>query len=316
MTKKKKSHQGHRVYAQKLMGNTEDIIKEFDSSQVNKLKQLRISLEDRLETICALDAEILDKLEDEKGIDEEIEEAGDFSERVLEIIVEIESVLSRKDKAESGSDSASPNPTATSAASRNKHAKLPRLTLKRFLGDPGQWLTFWDSFQSTVYENPELNNIDKFNYLKSLLGGSAAMTIAGLPLMSNNYTAAIELLTKRFGNKLVIISSHMDSLLKLALLGNMPDVRKLRGTYDKIEAHVRGLQALDVPTETYGCLLVPVLMTKIPQDIRLLVGREIKDGEWNLSEILKLLRNEVENRERCEGVNALGLKEKTCSPED
>ena len=166
MTKKKKSRRGHRVYAQKLMGKAEDIIKEFDSSQENKLKQLKISLEDRLETICALDAEILDELEDEKGIEEEIEEAGDFSERVLEIVVEIESVLSRKDngdKAESGSDSASPNPTATSATSGNKHAKLPRLTLKNFLGDPGQWLTFWDSFRSAVHENPELHNIDKFN---------------------------------------------------------------------------------------------------------------------------------------------------------
>ena len=108
----------------------------------------------------------------------------------------------------------------------------------------------------------------------------------------------------------------MDSLLKLAPLGNTPDVRKLRGTYDKTEAHVRGLQALDVPTETYGSLLVPVLMTKIPEDICLLVGREIKDGKWNLSHILQLLRNEVENRERCDGVNALGPKEKTYSPED
>lgn len=77
------------------MGKAEDIIKEFDPSQENKLKQLKISLEDRLETIRALDAEILDELEDEKGIEEEIEEAGDFSERVLEIVVEIESVLSR-----------------------------------------------------------------------------------------------------------------------------------------------------------------------------------------------------------------------------
>ena len=97
MTKKKKSRHGHRVYAQKLMGKAEDIIKEFHPSQENKLKQLKISLEDRLETIRALDAEILDELEDEKGIEEEIEEAGDFSERVLEIVVEIESVLSRKD---------------------------------------------------------------------------------------------------------------------------------------------------------------------------------------------------------------------------
>lgn len=89
------------------------------------------------------------------------------------------------------------------------------------------------------------------------------MTIAGLPLTSDNYTAAIELLTERFGIKQVIICSHMDSLLKLAPLGNTPDVRKLRRSYDKIEARVRGLQALDAPTETYGSLLVPVLMTKI-----------------------------------------------------
>ena len=72
MAKKKKSRQGHRAYAQKLMGKAEDIIKEFDPSQENKLEQLKISLEDRLETICALDTEILDELEDEKGIEEEI----------------------------------------------------------------------------------------------------------------------------------------------------------------------------------------------------------------------------------------------------
>ena len=94
---------------------------------------MKISLEDRLETIRALDAEILDELDDEKGIEEEIEEAGDFSERVLRIV---ESVLSRKDKAESGSDSASPNPTATSATSGNKHAKLPRLTSGIAFGVP------------------------------------------------------------------------------------------------------------------------------------------------------------------------------------
>ena len=89
------------------MGKAEDIIKGFHSSQANELKQLKISLEDRLETIRALDAKILDELEDDKGIEEEIEEAGDFSERVLEIVAQIESVLSRKDKAENGSDSPS-----------------------------------------------------------------------------------------------------------------------------------------------------------------------------------------------------------------
>ena len=66
-----------------------------------------------------------------------------------------------------------------------------------------------------------------------------------------------------------------------------------------------------MPAETYGSLLVPVLMSKIPDDVRLLVGREIKDGEWNLTEVLRLLRNEVENREICEGVPALVPNEKS-----
>jgi len=65
-------------------------------------------------------------------------------------------------------------------------------------------MTFWDSFRSAVHENPELHNIDKFNCLKSLLKGSAAATIAGLPLTDGNYESAIELLTNRFANKQVI----------------------------------------------------------------------------------------------------------------
>lgn len=101
--------------------------------------------------------------------------------------------------------------------------------------------------------------------------------------MSEIYTMAIELLTKWFGNKQVIISSHLDSPLKLMPLGNTPDVPKLWGTYDKIEAQVRGLQALDVLKEIYRSLLVPVLMTKVPKDIRLLVGRKSEDSKWNLS---------------------------------
>lgn len=161
-------------------------------------------------------------------------------------------------------------------------------------------------------KNPELHNIDKFNYLKSLLKRSAAATIAGLLFTDCNYNSAIELLTNLFGNEQVIISSHMGALLKLPFLGSTIDVRKLRQTYDEIEAHVRGLLALEVPTESYGSFLVPVLMTNNPEDIRLLVGREMKD----LSEILRILRSEIENRERCGAVQALTAKENFYNPEN
>ena len=98
----------------------EVIIQDFDSSKENKLKQLKISLQDRLEIIHALDAEILDALEDEKEVEQEIQDAGDFSEKVLEVIVEIESVVSQKSQ-----ESPSPGPLTAMA-----------FTLKSFAGDP------------------------------------------------------------------------------------------------------------------------------------------------------------------------------------
>ena len=52
--------------------------------------------------------------------------------------------------------------------------KLPKLSLKKFEGDLTKWMTFWDTFKSSVHNNPSLSKIDKFNYLNSLLESAAA----------------------------------------------------------------------------------------------------------------------------------------------
>lgn len=203
-----------------------------------------------------------------------------------------------------------------SAGGANKHAKLSRLSLKYFSGEPSRWLTFWDSFRSAVHETPDLHNTDEFNYLKSLPKVSAAATIAGLPLTDGNYNSAVGLLTNRFGNEQMIISSRMDALLKLPFLGSTADVRKWRQTHDEIEAPVGGLHALKVPMESYGSFLVPVFMTKIPEDIRPLVGREMKEGEWNLSEILRIVRSELKTGKDVEEIKPLQQKRIFYRPEN
>ena len=93
------------------------------------------------------------------------------------------------------------------------HAKLPKLELKKFSGNPIGWHPFWESFESAIHKTTNLNDVDKFQYLKSLLEGSAAETISGLALTSSNYIHAVELLTKRFGSKQVIISKHIELFL-------------------------------------------------------------------------------------------------------
>ena len=54
-------------------------------------------------------------------------------------------------------------------------------------------------------------------------------------------------------------------------------------------------------SESYGRLLSSVLMNKIPQDLPLIVSREIKGGDWELDLFLKVLHQELEARERAAG---------------
>ena len=106
--------------------------------------------------------------------------------------------------------------------------KLPKLSLKRFNGDLTKWTTFWDTFKSAVHDNPTLTNIDKFNYLNSLLESAAAEAIAGLTLTSANYEEAIATLRPRFGNKQLIVNRHIDLLLNLEGVTSQHNLKGLR----------------------------------------------------------------------------------------
>ncbi|KAK3737886.1 hypothetical protein QZH41_012856, partial [Actinostola sp. cb2023] len=175
-----------------------------ETDQKIKLKQLKKSLEEKHLTINKLDEEILDKLEDESEIFEEIDEAGKFTQAIHEMTIKIDTALSETEVKNTE------QPTnSTPSAHSGKSAKLPKLIIKRFKGEATEWQSFWDSFKSAVHDNASLSGIDKFNYLKSLVEGSAETTIAGLQLTEANYQAAINLLQRRYGDKQTILEQVM-----------------------------------------------------------------------------------------------------------
>ena len=85
---------------------------------------------------------------------------------------------------------------ASSVVGHATRVKLPKLAPKKFNGDLTRWSTFWDSFESSIHHHPDLTDIDRFNYLHTLLEGPAADAISGLKLTSANYSEAIEILKK------------------------------------------------------------------------------------------------------------------------
>ena len=161
-----------------------------------------------------------------------------------------------------------------------------------------RWAPFWDSFNSAVHQNPHLSRIDKFNYLRSLLEGTAYDAVAGLALSDVNYDKAIEIQRKRFGNKQLIVSRHMDSLLNASPVTSDHHLRDLRRLYDLSESNIRSLRALGVEPDSYGTMLASVLLSKLPPELRLIVSRQTPTDELDLMNLLELFEKELIVHER------------------
>ena len=92
----------------------------------------------------------------------------------------------------------------------------------------------------------------------------------------------------------------MDALVNLPIVENARELKAVRHLYDEVEANVRALSALGRKAEEYGGLLLPLMFHKIPEEIRLSICNKVSKENWNLEAVLKELKQELANRERCD----------------
>ena len=78
--------------------------------------------------------------------------------------------------------------------------------------------------------------------MKTYLDKSALQATEGFPLTNENYTAAWQLLDERYGNEQLIISCHMNNLIKLDPI-IQPSLKEMRKLHDIIESNVRELRS-------------------------------------------------------------------------
>ena len=111
-------------------------------------------------------------------------------------------------------------------------SRLSKIELPVFKEDPLKWQGFWDQFQTSIHNNERISDVDRFNFLKRYLGGEALDSVDGLNLNSENHKEAIELLIDRYGNEQVLISVHMQSLLKIQKGRSKDNVKGLRTLFN------------------------------------------------------------------------------------
>ena len=185
------------------------------------------------------------------------------------------------------------------SSSPQAHCKLPKIGLPQFGGNPLDWQGFWDQFKVSIHDNTNINDIDKFNYLKGCLKGEAQATISGLTLSSENYTQAVDLLTDRFGNEQVLISAHMESLLKIDKIRSVNNIKGLRMLYTHVENCIWNLKALKLDTAGYGSLLIPILKDRLPDEINMIISRQFCGQVWSLDKVMQYFSNELKAQENC-----------------
>ena len=125
------------------------------------------------------------------------------------------------------------------------------------------------------------------------------LAISGIRLTGANYKEAIDILTQRFAQKQVIVNAHMEALLNLPRVSSERDIRELRKLFDSLEINVRSLKSLGIDFKQYGKLLVPIIMSKLPNELRLIITKGANGDTWELEVLLKTLRAELEVRKQC-----------------
>ncbi|XP_046856149.1 uncharacterized protein LOC124449255 [Xenia sp. Carnegie-2017] len=168
--------------------------------------------------------------------------------------------------------------------------KLPKLQLPKFSGKITEWNAFWDLYNATIHSNESMSKCSTFD--------------KGLTLTSANYDAAIAILQDRFGRTQQVIAAHMDQILQISACSENR-TGQLRYVFDQISVQVRGLDSLGVSANQYGSLLIPIIMSKLPSEIRLQVARKATGDVWQIEELLKTIKFEVEAREMSESSRSI-----------
>ena len=170
-----------------------------------------------------------------------------------------------------------PNLNNTSFSSHHQapQARLPRLEIPKFKGDYKAFASFFDLFNALVHNNQTLTDIEKFNYLITVLEGQPLSLVRTLPLTADNYITAYDTLHKRYSNKRLRAQSHWHALENTQKLqSESPEA--LRNLLDVFSENLSALKTLGFPVANWDFVLVMMLLKRL--DNSLVTKFELEHG--------------------------------------
>jgi len=281
-------------------------LSDFLEEPTTTISQIEYAIKEYDKRLAKLD-EVQERIElevAEEELDQVLDEAHEFrTESAKTRILAEDKIRELAATAEAaGPQAGSASGKSSSQESEVTNVKLPKLELPKFSGEVTQWQSFWDQYSSHI-DATDLPVISKFTYLLSLLEGDARNVVKGLAHTSVNYPVACDLLKERYGKPERIIFAHVQALLDGHVNINVSGpkgVAQLWKLRDEILIHIRSLEALGITGKQCEVFLTPIILSRLPSELRLEWARDGDGHESDLDWLLTFLQKEIARLERSE----------------
>jgi len=273
------------------------LIQDVAQQNILDLEGMKESLETLRDSLKQSDEEILNSIDDDDELAEEAIECTKFEVDIAKTVAKLRKQINRLEQQENrGQDH--DGSSRTSVVFQQRYANIPKLDVQKFDGDYMKFQAFWDSFEAAVGNNAELSKVQKLQYLMSYLTKDAKKLVEGYRLLEENYDNVVSVLKERYGDEEIAICMHFEKLF--AMPSGDQTKAKLQEIYGECEMHIRSLIALGLEEDTFGKVFVPLILSKLPRNIRIQLHRNNEGKPWVLKELRNKLKDEIKYREMSE----------------
>ena len=255
----------------------------FQRNRPSELRRTKKRIEEKLVSLKKLNQQISEYMIQMGVSCEEVAQFNFRSESDLDAhedtIADIEDALQRLEKKKA--------PEIRTNVVAQQNAKLPKLQINAYAGEPLKWREFWEQFKNNIHSS-SLEATTKFSYLRELLIGKASAVIRGLSLSAENYEVAIDLLQQEFGDDTRLRSAHIKAIREVQPVANAHHLKQLRRFYEDVSINFASLRSMGY--EAHVMCLVEETVMKLPRPIRYELTKDDRSWtKWDFTRFLERL---------------------------
>ena len=226
-----------------LAGSTVPTLKLYHEQIKASFEQLGICQDKRLDAI--LESSLGDQ-EMDKAVKEQMDEDSLFNHSVVTCISQLDATISERTEQPQAGASSRPS------ASASINIKPPKIKINSFADnntDSFAFYKFQSSFNNAMDSLPDMQNKDKFCYLRSYLSGRAFSMVENLPIADSSYEAALSLLEDEFLDHLFLLNNIFFIFINAKICQTLKENMELVST---LKCKLQELEKLKFPIEDDG----------------------------------------------------------------